>query len=299
MRRAAEGAPAQVPDWRPASVPAQFLGFDTAIGPEALSEGCRRLEVRRVGAPLVSFTRRAIGSRVLDGDDTTGWVKVNALIDVDTNWLRCGEEEAGMIRDMPKPELLRISDWSQGRLSYRALLMSFAPSPAIEFGPLAGKTASAVSDTWIEEVRQAVEALRAIETTRHRIAPDSIPTRIKRWFGSDVPVEADCWHPAHGDMNWGNMTSPTLCILDWETWGLAPQGFDLAYLLAYSCADGALCARLEAAFASELATPSARLARLLALGELMSNVQQGWFPEPWGVAAERMAERVLADSRDR
>lgn len=279
----------------PTSLPDQFLGFDTSVGLTALDEACVRLGVRRAGSPLVSFTRRAIGSRVFNPLSKPCWVKVTALVDSDSNWLRSGETEAVSIREVPKPDLLRIVDWTCGDLNYRAVLMSLAPSPCVEFGPLAGKAAPQVGDAWIDSLRQAVGKLRTVETTRHRIAPDSIASRIHPWLGPDVPLEVDDWHTAHGDLNWGNLTWPNLHVLDWETWGLAPQGFDLAYLVAYSCADPQLCTRLQAAFAPELGTRSARVALLLALAELTSNVHQGWFPETWRPPAEQMAARVAGE----
>ena len=38
------------------------------------------------------------------------------------------------------------------------------------------------------------------------------------------------WATSHGDLHWGNITAPRLCLLDWADWGLAPRGNDAACL---------------------------------------------------------------------
>jgi len=281
--------------WRPDSVPDQFLGFVTSIDLDALREACVRLDVRRIGSPLVSYTRRAIGSRVIDSDGSTNWVKVSAVVDGASNWMRRGETDAASIHEVPKPKILRIEDWSAEGLHYRALMMSLALSPSVEPVPLAGKAAAKVRDDWIDGLKRALNTLRAAKTERYRIEPSWVPMRLRHWFGLNVPIEADEWHAAHGDLNWANLTSPVFSLLDWETWGLAPQGFDVAYLIAYSCAEPELCHRLEVAFAHELETRSGRVAHLLALGELLSNIDEGWLHVSYHAPAEQMARRVLSD----
>ena len=42
------------------------------------------------------------------------------------------------------------------------------------------------------------------------------------------------WTTAHNDLHWGNVTGPELCILDWESWGRAPAGYDASTLLCTS-----------------------------------------------------------------
>ena len=47
------------------------------------------------------------------------------------------------------------------------------------------------------------------------------------------------WTTTHSDLHWGNVTGPELCVLDWESWGRAPAGYDTSILLCASL--GAVC----------------------------------------------------------
>jgi hypothetical protein len=57
---------------------------------------------------------------------------------------------------------------------------------------------------------------------------------IRALLGVDLDIASVPWTTAHCDLHWGNLTAPTLTILDWETWGRAPAGYDAATLLCTS-----------------------------------------------------------------
>jgi hypothetical protein len=86
-------------------------------------------------------------------------------------------------------------------------------------------------------------------------------------FGVEIkPAELE-WTCAHGDLHWANLTAPHLCLLDWETWGMAPAGYDPAMLYCASILRPDVINDVRATFADLLDNPSGRVAQLAAIGE--------------------------------
>ena len=48
-------------------------------------------------------------------------------------------------------------------------------------------------------------------------------------------------------------------LLDWESWCLAPRGYDIGRLLAFSVLNPTVTRRLQVLFADELETPSGQV----------------------------------------
>jgi hypothetical protein len=71
-----------------------------------------------------------------------------------------------------------------------------------------------------------------------------------------VPTGTDDWQVNHGDLQWSNMTAPHFMLLDWEHWGMAPRGFDLGRLLAFTAVDWGTLQRLRTFFAPDLDEPN-------------------------------------------
>jgi hypothetical protein len=83
-------------------------------------------------------------------------------------------------------------------------------------------------------------------------------------------------------------------LLDWEHWGLAPRGYDAAYITVFSCARPDLVHRLETAFAADLDTRSGRVARLFLLARELDKIDAGNLGTGYKPHLEAMARRVLA-----
>ena len=221
------------------------------------------------------------------------WLKVTALRGQKLSRFREGEAAVPLVEGVSRPAIFRIHDWQDAGLRYRAIQTSLATSPAVELTPLAGMNAAQVTNAWIEEFKHAVGRLGTTTTDRFRFHPDAVEAHVKHWFGAEAPFVADQYSVAHGDAHWGNLTYPNLTFLDWELWGLAPNGFDLAYLVTFSCMDPLLAQRLEAAFEDELTTMSGQVAHLIALGEFLNLIKEGFFPRLHQEPAMQMAQRVL------
>jgi hypothetical protein len=84
-----------------------------------------------------------------------------------------------------------------------------------------------------------------------------------------------------------------LVFLDWEAWGMAPRGFDLAYLVAFSCTEIHLMHRLETAFADELSTRAGQVSLLVCFGEILNLIEEGSVPRSCRPTVMQMTQRVL------
>lgn len=280
--------------WRPTKIPDLFDDFDTAVNQDHLGEGCRRLGVESIGELQSGYSKRSVGTVARARDGSHCWVKVTALRGFATHWLRDGELSIEESEGVPRPRLLASRQWSDGNMHYAAMQWTLAASPAIEPTHWAGANASEVSDAWIASLKDALSSLAKIETKRARYQPQHVERMIRDCFGSGSPCVADEWCVAHGDLQWSNLTAPSLALLDWECWGHAPRGYDAAYLIATSCADPDLVGRLERTFAGDLETPSGQVARLTALATLIGLIEAGWLDPRYRRPLKAMARKVLS-----
>ena len=107
--------------WQPHTIPAVLDRFDTTMGTGARDEGCRQLGVTAIGEPLLSYTRKAIGTAALAPDGTRSWVKVSALLGTGSHWQREGELSA--VDGVPKPRLVTHRTWMADDRHWLALQM--------------------------------------------------------------------------------------------------------------------------------------------------------------------------------
>ncbi len=98
---------------------------------------------------------------------------------------------------------------------------------------------------------------------------------MPRFLGQPVDIAASSWTTAHGDLHYANLCAPTLHILDWEGWGLAPTGYDAATLHSYSLHVPAAAACVRSEFADLLDTTAGRFAELVVIAELLHGATHG------------------------
>ncbi len=269
-------------------------GFDATIERKHLLDGCRRLGVKPRGPVTAEVIRRSVGVAAVGPDGFRSWVKVSALVGAASHPWRDAELSASEIRGVSKPEILALRQWAQDDRHWLALQMTLAPSPVVDAGYYAGAASASVGAPWIASLQHALDILRKVGTDRESISADEMSTVIKERFGPHVEHTADEWHCAHGDVHWANVTHPHFMLLDWEHWGLAPRGYDAAYITVFSCARPDLVRILEAAFAADLDTRSGRVARLFLLARQLNQITAGTLGTGYKPHLEAMARRVLA-----
>ncbi len=197
--------------------------------------------------------------------DTDTWIRLA--------WRRAGRfntqawtgfEAAADIEGVPRPEWLASASWSDsGRgVVWRADEMTLAPGSAIAAGADVTEDPG-LPDHWWDDLRSALVALADHSTDRVAMGQEHLSRRIGEVYGDAIDTEITDWACAHGDLGYANVCGPRLVLLDWESWGMAPAGWDAACLWSASLSVPALAERVLAVFDDVLTTRSGRLSRLL------------------------------------
>ncbi|WP_427895777.1 hypothetical protein ACQHIV_18020 [Kribbella sp. GL6] len=228
-----------------------------------LEWAAHEFQVQQIGTPVHTSRLHSVGCRVLD-DGTNAWLRV---VYADPEW---GDGDyldsnvaANEIHDVPKPTVKRWREWHDNDRRMRGELSTFIPDPAISTG-MTPTTEPEISDRWLTDLNHALHALAAHPLPGHGTDASYVNDGIRAFFGLEVDIAQVPWTAAHCDLHWANLTAPNLTILDWETWGKAPAGYDAASLLCVTLPYPTLARRLRTALADFLTTPTARTAILTA-----------------------------------
>ena len=240
--------------------------------------------------PLDPEIARSIGESV---DGTRSWLKISGIPIGTSSRQRRKEEVSACIKGVPKPSIFASFDWIERDVCWRALQMEHAPSPAGSPSAFPARHLPSISDAWIHGLRQALADLAKVEATHFFVTAVDFSNEIRLRFGNDAPHQAVELCTAHGDFHWANLTAPTLSILDWENWGRAPRGYDVANLIASTAYDPVLMQRLESAFADELETPSGRVAQLSVCANMLNFVDAYLCDPIYRLRIEELARRAL------
>lgn len=254
-----------------------------------------QLGVDLVGEAVHGPRVRSVGSRGRDGAADV-WLRV---VFEDPEW---GEGDylghnlaANAIPDVPKPQVLRWLEWHDRDRRLRGEVMTLIPDPPLSSTMLlAGATP--LSNQWLREMRSALDALARHPMPRNGVDLDDLAHGALAYFGLTIDATAVTWTTAHCDLHWGNVTAPTLAILDWETWGRAPTGFDAATLYCTSLLDPPNSHRVRQALAHQLDGPDSSLAIVLAAVRLLRFVEGGEMTD-LAVPLRRVAESAATSLR--
>lgn len=175
-----------------------------------------------------------------------------------------------------KPALLASQDWTADGFAYRAELTAFAADPVLSSDPVLREEVE-LSDAWFADLRRSLALIAAVPTDRSVIDQDYLNRAMPAFLGLDTgpATTAETWSTAHGDLHLANLTGPSLTILDWEGWGVAPQHYDIAALHTYCLLAPATAARIRQEFAEEFGSPAGRFAELAVIAELLQTVSRG------------------------
>jgi len=227
------------------------------------------LQLRVDGLPVFGWHNKSAGSRVLDSDGNRRWLRVLAWPVSEKNesvW--SGLKIAGQIHGVKKPSWLGEFEWDQNGLRCRADILELINDKPISQTPnLSSKIQ--LPDSWFQELRGSIESLHRTETNRVCVRQDLITRRLQERFGQAVDVNITEWETSHGDMHWANLTAPQCWLLDWEAWGVAPRGFDVALLYCFTLGQPQMANSIYEFFHDWLSTPSGEKAQMFSCAELM------------------------------
>lgn len=202
-----------------------------------------------------------------------------------------GNLEANKIVGVPKPIVLASSETRDEDRWFRTEVMTLvdqAPASPIP----AATTPPAVDDAWLNQLSTSLEALATASTTREAKVQDDATQQLREYFGDRIDPQVEHWVTSHGDLHWANLTAPGLVILDWEQWGLAPYGYDIATLYCHSLLVPETAATIRDRFTHMLDSPDGRRAQLLAIARMLSRTRMGDYTS-LVIPLHRLADEIL------
>ncbi|GAA3056412.1 hypothetical protein GCM10020229_80210 [Kitasatospora albolonga] len=202
------------------------------------------------------------------------------------------EAERFMPPAVPRPHLQAWHTWTDGGNGYLAELYDRITDPTITTdGPLL-RSAPAVGDTWWESLGTTLTAVAAVPTDRVAMRQEYLDRAMPHYLGDGFDTTVPAWSTAHGDLHWANLTQPTLTVLDWEGWGVAPTGYDAAVLHAYSLLVPETAAEIRHHLGHILDTPAGRFAELVVATELLQGIERGDHTELEGPLRARISHLI-------
>jgi hypothetical protein len=186
------------------------------------------------------------------------------------------ERAATAFPTVRKPALHALHDHISGGYAYRAELTAYICEPVLSADPVLRHELH-LTDGWFETVRGTLSAIATASTDRTAVRQQWIDRAVPEYTGQPAPQIAD-WDCAHGDFHAANLTQNGT-LLDWEGWGLAPRGYDVALLYAYSRLAPETSARIRRKFAPTLDSTAGRAALLVVCAELLQSASRGDHPD--------------------
>jgi len=230
------------------------------------------------GEPTFGWHDRTIGSRAL-GADGERWLRVSWS---HTQWTKddfwTGNQEAATIVSVPKPTVLDMYEWGEQTYRNRAEVMTLVTDRVCSKTQEL-RTELDLSPQWWSDLRSAQNALSEHKTRRTVTSQEAVTRRLLAFFGSSVDPLVTRWTTAHGDLNWSNLTAPRLVILDWESFGIAPAGYDAATLYVLSLLMPETAKKVYEKFADVLDSPDGVRSQLHVIGRYLKRVENGDFPD--------------------
>jgi hypothetical protein len=181
---------------------------------------------------------------------------------------------ANEIQGVPKPTVLRWQDWDDLDRRLQGELSTYVPDATLARDMLLTTDVN-LTDSWLRDLHDALGALARNPVPVSGVGMDDVSHGALAYFGLRLDLSSITWTAAHCDLHWGNVTAPTLTILDWETWGKAPAGCGAATLLCTSLLRPAVSQRVHSVLESIVDTPDGRLATIAAAVRLLRFVDAG------------------------
>jgi hypothetical protein len=202
------------------------------------------------GGEFWGWAGRTLGAPARTAAGALAWLRlVSAPVDKASGKLWDGAREAQRAfgdLDGRRPALLSMWETIDDGTAYRAELSARVDQPVLSDDAILHRDLG-LSGSWWSDLTEALEKVVVLRTDRVAVRQQYMDRAIPQFVGIEPPA-APCWTTAHGDLHWANLTAPPLRILDWESWGRAPEGFDGAMLYAYSLLQPDVAVRVRETF---------------------------------------------------
>ncbi|MFI9785910.1 hypothetical protein ACIHEI_20770 [Kitasatospora sp. NPDC051984] len=236
------------------------------------------LQVLPIGSREAWGWRGRTLSRPVATASGEGWLRlVSAPANTAGGKLWEGPQEAERLMPpaVPRPRLRERRTWTEAEHGYLAELYDRVTTPTITTHEPVLRAAPDLDETWWENLSGTLDAIAAVPSGRVAVRQEYLDRAMPEYLGIPVDTIVPAWTTAHGDMHWANLTSPTLIVLDWEGWGIAPAGYDAALLHAYSLLVPETAAQIRRRLDHILNTPAGRFAELVVITELLQTTTRG------------------------
>ena len=283
--------------WKPSNPRLHSEGFEFKGLDRRFAEACERLNVIARSETAIGYAGQSRGAIVEAEDGSRYWLKLYGT-QTANHPRRLSEIESDRIVGVPKPRLIRQTEWWGENTLWTARLMTLA-MPTVAARPWAGQTAMELSDDWFGELRAALASLADQPCSRNHISRATVRIWLARSYNIHYRFPQDAWQTSHNDLHWSNLTAPVLNVLDWEWLGRSPIGFDASMLIAYSCLYDPLVERLERTFADQFQGTTGWVARLYAAHITRQAAQQGWLNPVLIPKLDVMIEKAALEIRKR
>lgn len=241
-----------------------------------LAVAAHRFEVLLAGPAVFGWRLRSVGAPVAS-EDGPGWVRVVS----DYPKFACGQGwtgnvDANILSDLPKPTVLKVTEWDDDGRRQRGELLTYLPGSAVSGSDVLRRDVE-LGDEWWAELRRTLDVLRRTDTDRINTTQAVITRRVQDVYGVDLPIRR--WETVHGDLHWNNVLGPRFGLLDWELWGRGPVGFDAASLYCHSLLVPSVAARVWGVFADVLDGDEGRFALRAAAARMLHRIAGGDYPD--------------------
>ncbi len=261
----------------------------------AIEKAIAFVQARKVGE--ISYGRKSGGCVITHPNFRERWLKVKwELAGKLDRTVWDGELLSIGIEGVSKPRIFGHFDWDAIGLCYRALTMSIASGILATEGHHLD-CMPALDARWWQQLADAVATIGAKVTDRVCVDERVMALQLEQRFGIRLKRPFPHWQTAHGDLHWANLTAPELSILDWETWGRAPYGFDVAHLYLFSVTQAEALANLKQVFSPILENPAYDLTLLYAAADLIRQFESRGKHEAIQEGLHREVETVLERRR--
>jgi len=165
------------------------------------------------------------------------------------------------VHDVPKPSFIQTVHWMNDGFVCRAEEMTLVHEPTVSTSYTLDKIPE-LAEQWWEDLSAALERLARTGTNRVSLVQEDIDRSIHEAFGASIDTTVSHWVIGHGDLHWANLTAPRLFLLDWDNWGLMPQGLDAAKLWESAFRVPHFAEEITARLAPDLTCRDGKLSRL-------------------------------------
>ncbi len=254
----------------------------TAVPPQlasALTRAAEDFAGEIVGPPVVGWHGRTVGAEVQRRTGERQWLRVVvARPELARGEWWTGNVDASALQGVRRPSLVGWREWGDGAACIRAELMELLPGRACSRTPEL-RYGLDLDQTWWRDLETSLAAVARHPTERESTTAASIAHRCHVLFGARIDATRVEWCTSHGDLHWANLIAPDFALVDWEGWGAAPAGSDVAGLYLHSLLVPDVADEIVARFPDVFTSPSGRVGLILHAVRMLARAMAGEYPD--------------------